>query len=161
MEIDITQMQFDLFFPEEIIRLMEDFFETSFEADIEALKQGEKHPAHAMNDRMRQLTKTDEERKPVGIDLPVLIKPERSEAKATVVLLGQDPLRNCKVIDLNRVLDSAFIGTPYSVHHLDGLPTNTRVYPKLIHSLQEKGFNVYLTDVKKYYPSPSKASEQQ
>ena len=156
-----NEKQFVLIFPEEIMRLMDDFFETKFKADIEALKQSEKHPAHAMNDRIRQLTKTDEQRKPVGIDLPVLIKPEQSEAKATVVLLGQDPLRKSKDIDEAKVFDNAFIGTPYRVHHLNGLPTNTRVYPKLIQRLLEKGYDVYLTDVRKYYPSPAKESEKQ
>lgn len=160
MEKKLNQMQFDLIFPEEIIRLMENFFETSFEADIVALKRSEKHPAHTMNDRMRQLTKTNEQREPVGIDLPVLIKAEQSEAKATVVLLGQDPLRKCKDIDPNRVLDSAFIGTPYRVHHLDGLHSATLVYPKLIQELQKNGYDVYLTDVRKYYPSPEKESDK-
>ena len=155
-----NEKQFVLIFPEEIMRLMDDFFETKFKADIEALKQSEKHPAHAINDRIRQLTKTNEQREPIGIDLPVLIKPEQSEAKATVVLLGQDPLRKSKDIDEAKVFDNAFIGTPYRVHHLNGLPTNTRVYPKLIQSLQEKSYNVYLTDVRKYYPSPAKESNK-
>ena len=161
MEKKTNQIQFELIFPEEIMRLMEDFFETSFEADVDALKRREKHPAHAMNGRISKLTKTAGNCEPIGIDLPVLIKPEQSEAKATVVLLGQDPLRKSKDIDEAKVFDNAFIGTPYRVHHLNGLPTNTRVYPKLIQRLLEKGYDVYLTDVRKYYPSPAKESEKQ
>lgn len=155
------QKNFDLFFPKEIVRLTEEFFDTSFEADVEALKQGEKHPAHPMNDRMKQLTNTEEQCEPVGIDIPVLIKPEQAEPKAIVVLLGQDPLRRCKDVEKDKVLDYAFVGTPYRMHHTEGLPPTTTVYPKLIRCLLEHGLSVYLTDVRKYYPHTNKVSNAQ
>lgn len=152
---------FNLIFPKEIVQLMEDFFQTSFKDDIEAMKQGEKHPAHELNDRIRPLTNIDDQCPPVGIDLPVLIKPEIAEPKPTVVLLGQDPLRKCKDVDKNKVFSHAFVGTPYRVHHTQGLPPTTTLYPKLINSLLEEHYSVYLTDVRKYYPSPQKVSKQQ
>ncbi len=151
-----------LCFPESIMQLMEEFFSTSFADDIDKLQQEMKHPAHKMNERMKLLTNADEQCLPVGIDIPVLIKTEKAEPKATVVLLGQDPLRQCKDIDRDKVFDYAFIGTPYRIHHTEGLPSATKVYPKLIRALLEQGYNVYLTDVKKYYPSPSdKAAKAQ
>lgn len=156
------EKDFKLCFPERIMQLMDVFFNTSFAEDIDGLQQGVKHPAHKLNERMKLLTNADEQCSPVGIDIPVLIKTEQAETKATVVLLGQDPLRKCKDIDKARVFDYAFIGTPYRIHHTEGLPSPTTVYPKLIKDLLDQGYNVYLTDVRKYYPSPSnKAAKEQ
>ena len=131
------EKDFSLSFPKDIVQLMDEFFNTSFADDIDGLLQGVKHPAHLLNERMKQLTSADERNSPVGIDIPVLIKTEQAEPKATVVLLGQDPLRQCKDIDKCRCTSHAFIGTPYRIHHTDGLPAATRVYPKLITKLLE------------------------
>lgn len=147
-----NQQNFVIVFQTQIVQLMEQFFNTSFKKDIDELKQGVKHPAHPLNSRMKQLINANK-RLPVGIDIPVLIQSEKTEPKATVVLLGQDPLRKCKDVNKAKVPDYAFIGTPYRVHHTNGLPSPTRVYPKLIDRLLADGYNVYLTDVKKYYPS--------
>ncbi len=151
-----------LCFPESIMQLMDEYFDTSFADDIDGLQQGVKNPAHKLNERMKLLTNADEQCLPVGIDIPVLIKTEQAEPKATVVLLGQDPLRKSKDIGNAKVFNYAFIGTPYRIHHTDGLPSATRVYPMLIKRLLEQGYHVYLTDVRKYYPSPShKAAKEQ
>ena len=156
------EKDFRLSFPKDILQLMDGFFCTSFADAIDGLQQGVKHPAMRLNERMKQLTNAEEQHLPVGIDIPVLIESEQAEPRATVVLLGQDPLRKCKNIDKDKGLTHAFIGTPYSIHHTDGLPTPTRVYPKLIRALLEQGYNVYLTDVRKYFPSPSnKAAKEQ
>ena len=149
-----NQQKFDLVFQKQIIQLMEQFFDTSFKKDIDGLIQGVKHPTHLMNNRIKQLISPNKQCLPVGIDIPVLI-PSKTEPKATVVLLGQDPLRSKA-----KVPDYAFIGTPYSIHHTAGLPSATRVYPKLIDCLLADGYNVYLTDVKKYYPSSKKITQE-
>lgn len=156
------EKDFRLSFPKDIMQLMDGFFNTSFAADIDRLQQGVKHPAIILNERMKLLTNAEGLNSPVGIDIPVLIKTEQAEPKATVVLLGQDPLRKCMDIERDKCLDHAFIGTPYRIHHTDGLPPATRVYPKLIKRLLEQGYNVYLTDVRKYFPSSSnKAAKEQ
>jgi hypothetical protein len=147
-----SQQKFVLVFQEQIVQLMDQFFITSFKKDIDELMQGVKHPAHPLNSRMKQLINANEQCSPIGIDIPVLI-PSETEPNATVILLGQDPLRRCKDIDKAKVFNHAFIGTPYSVHHTNGLPTATRVYLKLIERLLAGGCNVYLTDVRKYYPA--------
>jgi hypothetical protein len=154
-----NQQKFDLVFQEQIIQLMEQFFDTSFKENIDGLMQGVKHPTQLMNNRIKQLISPNKQCLPVGIDIPVFI-PSKTEPKATVVLLGQDPLRKYKDIDETKVPDYAFIGTPYSIHHTAGLPSATRVYPKLIDCLLADGYNVYLTDVKKYYPSSKKITQE-
>ncbi len=153
------QQEFDLVFQKQIIQLMEQFFDTSFKENIDELMQGVKHPTQLMNNRIKQLISPNKKCMPVGIDIPVLI-PSKTEPKATVVLLGQNPLRRYKDIDKAKVPDYAFIGTPYSLHHTAGLPSATRVYPKLIDCLLADGYNVYLTDVKKYYPSSKKITQE-
>ena len=154
-----NQQKSDLVFQEQIIQLLEKFFDTSFKKDIDGLMHGVKHPTQLMNNRMKQLISPNKQCLPVGIDIPVFIQ-SKTEPKATVVLLGQDPLRKYKDIDETKVPDYAFIGTPYSIHHTAGLPSATRVYPKLIDCLLADGYNVYLTDVKKYYPSSKKITQE-
>ena len=150
-----NQQKFDLVFQKQIIQLMEQFFDTSFKENIDELMQGVKHPTQLMNNRIKQLISPNKKCMPVGIDIPVLIL-SKTKPKATVVLLGQDPLRKYQA----KVPDYAFIGTPYSIHHTAGLPSATRVYPKLIDFLLADGYNVYLTDVKKYYPSSKKITQE-
>lgn len=143
-------------FPKPTVRLLEEFFETSFSSDIDEMKKGTKHPAHPINDRIRQLISGSKEDKPAGIDIPILVNTSIAHPKSTIVLLGQDPLRNDKDIDCEKKSDNVFIGTPYRFHHPDGLYKPSLIYHQLVEELTTKGHSVYLTDVSKYYPSKSK-----
>ena len=106
-----------------------------------------------------------------GIDVPVLWTPDAGEASRTVLLLAQDPLRDedywdkiyCGDAGLEMEHSQAVIvGTPYALH----LKTETMkarmsngkkktwnigIYRRLIEAIVEKGYNVYCTDIFKYY----------
>lgn len=107
-----------------------------------------------------------------GIDVPVLWTPDDGDAARTVLLLAQDPLRDddywdglycseaCREGEHNL---SVIIGTPYALHlnektmNSKMLSTGKRkrwiinIYRKLIEAIVLKGYNVYCTDIFKYY----------
>ena len=106
-----------------------------------------------------------------GIDVPVLWTPDTGEAPRTVLLLAQDPLRDEDYWDKIYCGDdglemehsqSVIIGTPYALH-LKAETMNARmsngkkkrwnigIYRRLIEAIVEKGYNVYCTDIFKYY----------
>ncbi len=110
-----------------------------------------------------------------GIDVPVLWTPDTGVVNNTVILLAQDPLRNDDYWDKEFCHDFTCIkeernkyvvvGTPYALHYFsDGKPFkathlsngkkmrwNVRVYYDLICKIVENGYNVYCTDIFKYY----------
>ena len=140
---------YDITYPEKIIRHIGDFFETTFQEDVDQLKKGVKHPAHEMSQRIFSLVDSSA---PVGIDLPVLLKPRHTDYNGiTVVLLGQDPRRIDTDVDMSLKETHAFIGTPYRIHHTEGLYGATLVNIALAERLTSEGYGVYLTDVVKYF----------
>src|SRR5258706_2978366 len=80
-----------------------------------------------------------------GIDLPCWIEAPQSEQ--TLVLLGQDPLRDGRYF-FSKHQREVVLGTPYSAHSAylrDCHPSNR--YWRIIRHLHEAGYNLYLSDV--------------
>ncbi|MCQ2369824.1 MAG: uracil-DNA glycosylase family protein [Paludibacteraceae bacterium] len=120
-----------------------------------------------------------------GIDIPILIENQTNQAnpnKNLLIIIGQDPLRKCSDKYLISLAGSTFtpmtnytiIGTPYAVTaHLNPLTLGTepygksQIYYQLIDDTlnlvkktsnydKKADYDVYLTDVIKYYPSNEK-----
>ena len=109
-----------------------------------------------------------------GIDVPVLWTPDTGITNETILLLAQDPLRDtdywdeafchdftCTEENRNKYVVA---GTQYALHYFpdgnfkatllsDGKKKSWRVkiYHDLIRSIVDKGYNVYCTDIFKYY----------
>ncbi len=106
-----------------------------------------------------------------GIDIPVLWTPDEGKAPKTVLLLAQDPLRDSdywdeiytpKQFSDDEKKNTVIIGTPYALHLSEEIKSKTlsngkrkrwniNVYKKLIEAIVSKGYNVYCTDIFKYY----------
>lgn len=106
-----------------------------------------------------------------GIDVPVLWTPDSGMTDRTVLLLAQDPLRDedywdplycsdaCRESAHNRYV---IVGTPYALHlQADTMKArlangkkkrwNVSIYRRLIEAIVRKDYNVYCTDIFKYY----------
>lgn len=86
-----------------------------------------------------------------GIDLPCWLDASRTGQR--IILLGQDPLRDDKYFPTSLKDElSVVIGTPYSVHSgsLRRQGNNPR-YWGIISHLLDAGYNLYLTDVSKFW----------
>ena len=92
----------------------------------------------------------------VGFDVPVLIKSSCPENKGTVVILGQDALRDPKDPLLNGINTKTHIvvGLPYAIA-LDKNYKQVAVYHTLIKNILESGYDVYLTDIWKSWTEGS------
>lgn len=92
----------------------------------------------------------------VGFDVPVLIKPSCPEKKGTVVILGQDALRDSNDPLLNKIKTNTdvVIGLPYAIA-FDQDYKQVAVYHTLIKNILESGYNVYLTDIWKSWTEGS------
>lgn len=102
-----------------------------------------------------------------GIDVPVLWTPDEGATANTIILLAQDPLRDSDYWDYSdKVLSHSshvIVGTPYALHLSDATKSvrvgtkhrvkryNVGVYRYIIEALCERGYNVYCTDIFKYY----------
>lgn len=102
-----------------------------------------------------------------GIDIPVLWYTNHDISPKTVILLAQDPLRDNDYWDYtteNLERNShVIIGTPYALHLSETTkraPVGTKkkakhynvgVYRHIIETLCMEGYNVYCTDIFKYY----------
>ncbi len=110
-----------------------------------------------------------------GIDIPVLWTPQQDKSSDTIVLLAQDPLRDNDYWDYStKVLQHdrhVIVGTPYALHisyetkrTLVGAKKkakryNVGVYRAIIEKLCERGYNVYCTDIFKYYMRETPCNE--
>jgi hypothetical protein len=91
-----------------------------------------------------------------GIDLPCWI--EALQSDQTLVLLGQDPLRDDRYFTTDSQRE-VVLGTPYSAHSAtlrERYPS--RRYWTIIRYLHGAGYNLYLTDVRKFWPPAATAS---
>jgi hypothetical protein len=92
-----------------------------------------------------------------GIDLPCWI--EAPDSNQTIVLLGQDPLRDEGYFTGPAATQPyVVIGTPYSVHSraLRTWRNNPR-YWTVISDLLGAGYNLYLTDIVKFWAAGQRA----
>lgn len=84
----------------------------------------------------------------MGIDFPVLI--EQDKNKKTIMLVGGDPNRTCKYTDGKTSKNSIFVGTPFAVDVEDFR------YKKFFERILKPGYNIYVTDVFKFYAQSGK-----
>lgn len=85
-----------------------------------------------------------------GIDLPCWIEAPQSDQ--ALILLGQDPLRDGRYFIANSHRE-VVLGTPYSAHSAILRERHpSRRYWTIIHYLHEAGYNLYLTDIRKFWP---------
>jgi len=92
-----------------------------------------------------------------GIDLPCWLETSGSDRR--IILLGQDPLRDDRYFPhASQSEPSVVIGTPYSVHSasLRRQGNNPR-YWGIISKLLAAGYNLYLTDVGKFWARGQRA----
>lgn len=102
-----------------------------------------------------------------GIDIPVLWTSNQDKSSGVIILLAQDPLRDNDYWDYStgelQHDKHVIVGTPYALHishetkqTLVGTKKkpkryNVGVYKAIIEKLCELGYNVYCTDIFKYY----------
>lgn len=107
-----------------------------------------------------------------GIDVPVLWSLNQGKREnENIILLAQDPLRDMDYWDYSQKIYSqkeemqhdVIVGTPYALHISEETKHtlvgkkkkakryNVGVYRAIIEQLCEKGYNVYCTDIFKYY----------
>jgi len=101
-----------------------------------------------------------------GVDVPIIIYPSEVPSNKTVVLIGQDPLRNPNdtvlknpdyINNTNFSPSDVIVGTPFAMHfglNSNGFPstyTFVPMYCQIIDGYLDKGYNVYLTDISKLY----------
>jgi hypothetical protein len=85
-----------------------------------------------------------------GIDLPCWI--QAANVKQTIVLLGQDPLRDESYFHVPSEDPYVVIGTPYSVHSRSLRQwRNKPRYWAPIKDLLDLGYSIYLTDIFKFW----------
>ena len=84
----------------------------------------------------------------VGFDVPVLVKSPYYVNKGTVVILGQDALRDSDDSSLNGINTNTdiVVGLPYAIA-FDQDYKQVAVYHTLIKNILESGYDVYLTDI--------------
>jgi len=84
----------------------------------------------------------------VGFDVPVLVKSSCPENKGTVVILGQDALRDPKDPLLNGINTNTdiVVGLPYAIA-FDQDYKQVADYHNLIKAILDGGYDVYLTDI--------------
>ena len=84
-----------------------------------------------------------------GIDLPCWI--EIAPSGHRIILLGQDPLRDDRYFSIEDK-STVVIGTPYSAHSASLRERgNSARYWKIMRHLLGAGYNLYLTDVSKFW----------
>jgi hypothetical protein len=76
----------------------------------------------------------------IGIDLPVLLCPEKKSTK-TLFIVGEDPLRD--FVDLS---SDVRLSTPFGLHMEEFRNYRLPLYWQYIEYLLGQGFNVYVTD---------------
>lgn len=76
----------------------------------------------------------------IGIDLPVLLSPEKTCTK-TVFIVGEDPLR-----DFLNLSSEVRLSTPFGLHMEEFRNHRLPIYWQYIEYLLGQGFNVYVTD---------------
>ena len=82
----------------------------------------------------------------VGIDLPILLRPEKPNGK-TIFFVAEDPLRNFDC-------DNVILATPFGVHvKYSREKTIKKVYWQVMGNLLDKGYSVYVTDTFKIWVS--------
>lgn len=101
-----------------------------------------------------------------GIDVPVLWTLNQYKDSKNIILLAQDPLRDNDYWNYAEEMQHdthVIIGTPYALHISENTiqkPVtaknrakryNVGVYRAIIENLCEQGYNVYCTDIFKYY----------
>ena len=101
-----------------------------------------------------------------GIDVPVLWTLNQDKDSKNIILLAQDPLRDNDYWNYAEEMQHdthVIIGTPYALHISENTirkPVtaknrakryNVGVYRAIIENLCEQGYNVYCTDIFKYY----------
>lgn len=91
----------------------------------------------------------------VGIDVPVLLNPQKGRSGKTIVIVGESPLRDTKDKNPNDI----FLGTPYAVHQEFGYPSHCNVYKKILSDLLAMGYSIYLTDIIKVWWQGKKGKE--
>ena len=95
----------------------------------------------------------------VGIDIPVLIHPDPNKSNGeTLVIVGISALR-----DKNNNCPSghAWIGCPFAVNNLLGIPKQCDVYKLIFEKLLNCGYTLYLTDAVKVWWDGKKLSPYQ
>jgi hypothetical protein len=144
----------------DVIALTPDAFATVYSQFRRSFEQSGDHPHH--HDFVRKsLTLVNRKLRPAhpmfpGIDLPCWI--EAPESDQTLVLLGQDPLRNGKYF-LTKNQREVVLGTPYSAHSASLRERHpSHRYWTIIRQLHDAGYNLYLTDVRKFWSSATTAS---
>ena len=83
----------------------------------------------------------------VAVDLPSFFELDNvEENKPTIVILGQDPKSDQDSEEIH-------LGTPYGLHHKGSreILNRTKLYFKMITTLLEAGYRVYLTDIYKIW----------
>ncbi len=151
-------------------RVLQDLGYTIAEASeiIEVIKQGNYafpyKKAKSVNAFKQDVWMQD---KCTGIDIPVLWRPNQVENTKTIILLAQDPLRDNDYWDYSKEEIQhdmhVIVGTPYALHISEATKRtvvgtkkktkryNVGVYRAIIEKLCEQGYNVYCTDIFKYY----------
>lgn len=150
--------------------LQEDLGYTNAEASkiIEVIKQGNYafpcKKAESVDSSKQHIWMQDE---CTGIDVPVLWKPNQVESSKTIILLAQDPLRDNDYWDYSKEEiqhnKHVIIGTPYALHISEETKRtlvgtkqkskryNVGAYRRIIEALCKLNYNVYCTDIFKYY----------
>ena len=89
---------------------------------------------------------------PCGIDIPVLLKPQKEIDNGKVILIiGESPLRSNDEINNCPSSKNAIIGLPYAIHLPIGYPRQCNVYKMIFNCLLEEGYSVYITDIIKVW----------
>ncbi len=84
----------------------------------------------------------------IGIDLPVFYTSLNKKNKKIAFILGQDPLRSINDFgDKSEII----IGTPFALHSEYYRKKRTKLYWKIIRSLCENNYTVYVTDAIKIW----------
>ena len=86
---------------------------------------------------------------PIGIDVPVLVYPDNALQRNTIVVVGQDPLRENNSNNNGKIL----WGYPFAIDCTKGIPQQCDVYKEIFCSLL-KDYNLYLTDASKVWKKP-------
>lgn len=94
----------------------------------------------------------------VGFDVPVVIKPSCPEKKGTVMILGQDALRDVNDSHLNGINTNTdvVVGLPYATA-FDQDYKQVADYHNLIKTILDGGYDVYLTDIWKSWDKDHKS----
>ena len=103
----------------------------------------------------------------IGVDVPVFCTPDTGPANKTIMLVGQDPLRNIKsdhkLHDLDYMSTTYYkntdiiVGTRYALHFTKNPAFEEdkskvfKMYESTVDGIVKKGYNVYLTDVSKIF----------